>query len=270
MAEEVLDANTEITPAESSPVENAQPTAEVEKTEGAVEEVKTEESKPAEEPWHKDPRFKKFLDEKKVIEERLQAFEGIESDPDFAAFLAVKRQKEAIAAQQKEPKVDFSRMTADEYADYVKGEAVKSARMEYQNLVETNKKGDEVSREALSFAESVGVDKATFQKEYGPKILQYYEGIAKKIGQDRIEAFVNAVPPKEVFKNFFFDKAGEIGVKKYKEEVDKARKSSFDTGAAPKDEALPADSKSRFDALWGKAFGSSTELPLNAFGKQKG
>lgn len=271
MAEEVLDAKLEpavaVEPTSAPETASTEPTADVVKTEGA-EEVKTE--KAVEEPWHKDPRFKKFLDEKKTIEDRLQAFEGIESDPDFAAFLALKRQKEAMAAQVKEPAVDFSRMTADEYASYVESKAKEAARNEYHNLVESNKRGDAVSKEAIDFAESVGVDKATFQKEYGPKILQYYEGMVKKIGADKIDKFVEAVPPKEVFKSFFFDKAGEIGVKKYKEEVDKARKSSFDTGATPKEEALPTDSKSRFDALWGKAFGSSNELPLNAFGKQKG
>jgi len=270
MAEEVLDAKTE--PAVATETSSAPETASTETTpevakpaEGA-EEVKTE--KAVEEPWHKDPRFKEFLANKKGLEERVEAFKGIESDPDFAAFLAYKRQKEAIAAQEKTPQVDFSKMTAEEYADYVKGEAVKSARSEYQNLVESNKRGDKATQEAFTFAESVGVDKQTFQKEFGPKILEYYEKVGKRIGMDKLDAFVDAVPPREVFKSFFFDKAGEIGVKKYKEEVEKAKKSSFDTGAKPKEEALPTDQKGKFEALWSKAYGSSHEIPQSAFGKR--
>jgi hypothetical protein len=262
----------ETKPAEAtsaSEKESTTATAEVGKTEVGKEqtEVKTET---AEEPWHKDPRFKKFLDEKKQIEERLEAFKGIEQDPDFAAFLAIKRQKEAIEAAGKEEKVDFSKMTADEYASYVENKAREAARVEYQNLVESNKKGDKVTQEAIGFAESVGVDKATFQKEYGPKIIEYYEKVGKRIGMEKLDAFVDAVPPKEVFKSFFFDKAGEIGVKKYKEEVDKAKKSTFDTGTKPKEETLPTDSKGKFEAMWAKAYGSATELPESAFGKQRG
>lgn len=274
MEEVIKDANTVETTAPDTSTEatneSAEPTAEVVKTEGAEvkPEEKAKEETAKEEPWHKDPRFKKFLDDKKGLEERVKAFDGIEADPDFAAFLAYKRQKEAIAAEARNPKIDYSQMSAEEYAAHVEAKAKEAARLEYQNLVESNKKGDEITREAVNFAESVGVDKTTFQKEYGPKIMEYYNAISRKIGSDRMDAFVEAVPPKEVFKSYFFDKAGEIGVKKYKETVDKARKSSFDTGDKPRDEALPADARGRFDTIWAKAFGSATELPPTAFGKQ--
>lgn len=261
--EQVETAKPDTSPAETT--DNVT-TAEVDKTEGVKEEVKTETA--TEEPWHKDPRFKKFLEEKKSIEERVKAFDGIEKDPDFAAFLAYKRQKEAMAAQEKNPPVDYSKMTAEEYAAHIETKAKEAARLEYQNLVESNKKGDEVTREAITFAESVGVDKASFQKDYGPKILEYYEKVGKRIGMEKLDAFVESVPPKEVFKSFFFDKAGEIGVKKYKEEVEKARKSSHEAVNTQKDEALPKDARGRFDAIWSKAFGSATEVPQTSFGKQ--
>lgn len=240
-------------------------TAEVAKTEGTEGQVQK-----TEEPWHKDPRFKQFIEEKKHIEERIQAFETIEKDPDFAAFLAFKRQKEAMSQQENAPaKPDFSRMTPDEYAGYVAEQAKEAARMEYANLAESNKKGDEMSREATSFAESCGVDKATFQKEYAPKIMSYYESMAKKIGADKMDSFVMAVPPKEVFKNFYFDKAAEIGVKKYKETVDKAKSSGFEVEGQVRNETQSKDPKSRFEKAWSEAFGSATELPMSAVDKRR-
>jgi hypothetical protein len=255
--------STEATDSKDTQV--ADTTAEVAKTEGAEgsPDVKQEE------PWHKDPRFKTFLEEKKSIEERLQAFEGIEQDPDFAAFLAMKRQKEAIAAEAQRPKVDYSRMTAEEYATHVAEQAKEAARAEYANLAESNKKGDQMSREAITFAESCGVEKTVFQKEFAPKIIAYYEKMAKQIGTDKMDAFVQAVPPREVFKNFYFDKAAEIGVKKYKENVDKAKNSGFEMEGHIRDEAEPKDSKGKFDKLWLNAFGQATELPFAAIDKRR-
>lgn len=264
MADEIKDAKPEeITPpVEPSATEGkpeTTPPAEGDKTE-KVEEGK-QVAKEAE-PWHKDPRFKEFLEKKKELEEKAETMGDIEKDPDFATFLAFKRQKEAMA--QAEKKVDFSRMSAEEYAEYVANNAKEVARKEYRTLVEANKTGDELSREAVGFAEKVGVTKDMFQKEYAPKIMEHYAKVAKKIGEDKMDSFVMANPPLEVFKSLHFEKASEAGVYKYKQEIENAKKANFESETAGKTVAP----ESIFEENWKKLFGNANELPLSAFDRK--
>ena len=235
-------------------------TAEVEKTEKVSDDKQAKEDKP----WHKDPRFQEDLRKHKELEERVKAFDDIQADPDFATFIAFKRNKEALAEAEK--KVDFSKMTAEEYADYVAGQSEKRAEQRFESLVEENKKGDDLSREAVSFAEKVGVTKEVFQKEYAPKILEYYENVAKKVKD--IDAFVEANPPREVFKTIHFDRASEAGVTEYKQKVDKAKAAVFEgEGGAGKTGKL--DAKSEFEKNWAKLYGNTTELPEAAFERNR-
>lgn len=236
-------------------------TAEVEKTEvGKGEEVKGASKESV--PWNEDPRFQKFISEKKELEDAKKSYEALHSDPDFAAFIAYKRQKESIA--QAEKKVDFSSMSAEEYAEYVAEQSRQAARHEYETLVNANKQADVASREAVEFAGKYGVEKSEFEKAYAPEIVKHYQAVAQRIGMDKIDDYILANPPKEVFKSLYFDKAQEAGVRKYKQEIETAKKATFESEGKPPSSGAPKDFKSAFEQNWERFYGKTERLPEDA------
>lgn len=257
----------EITPPTTPPVveepPKETPPAEGVKTEKEPEGVKAE---PEEVPWGKDPRFTKFLEDKKGLEERAGTLKGLENDPDFATFLAFKRNKEAMSEAEKKP--DYANMTAEEYADHVAANAEKRADERFRGLVEANKEGDKMAADAVSFASERGIDKEVFKKEWAPKIVGYYENVAKELPETAMDAFVKAHPPKDVFKALYFDKAGEAGVTKYKQDIEKAKGGGFEAEGAAAREGAPEGFESSFEQNWKKMFGGASELPQSALEKK--
>ncbi len=221
--------------------------------------AKPEDKKPN---WQDDPRFQEFIKDKNTLKE-------LQSDPDFAAFLAFKKQKDGMAQAGKEKKPDYANMTAEEYADHVATNAEKRADTKYNSLVEANKEGDRMSAEVVSFAGEQGIDKDTFQKDYAPKIVEYYNKVAKNVPPDAMDALVKSYPPKEVFKSLFFGKAGEAGVAKYKQDIEKAKGAEFEPENAPSNNTVPnKDFRGNFDKNWNEIFGNAETLPQSALDKK--
>lgn len=247
-----------------------------------AEGAKTEDQKPvvgAEEklPWHEDPRFKNDLNDLKTLKEikeahgykdinsvreAMEAFKSVSGDPDFAAFLALKAQKERISAGQKEQKVDFSSMTAEEFAEYNRKSAEEAARKILTEEREAVHLGDKLSNDLKEYVKTVGVTEDQFKSEYAAQIVSHYEKIPASIR----DQYIMNNPPVNVFKLLYFDKAKEAGVKEYKEKVEVSKKANFEEeGIGSK--GKPKDAKSQFEENWSKMFGGVTEIPLSAFGK---
>lgn len=271
MEEVKLDAKEEVKEVASSTTETAEPKVETTSPDAKAEEPKAEAktTEPVEEPWHKDKRFKDFLTQKKELEEKAKSLESLNTDPDFAAFLAFKRSKEAMSKQTEESEEDkISSMTPKEFAEYVANKSVERVRSQAEKEREAMKQMDGLTDDAVRFAEGIKIDKATFQKDYAPKIVGFYESKMKEIGQENIDKYIRATPPKDVLKMLLFDKAGEAGVEAYKQKIDSAKKASFDVGGG--NPSSKRDAKSNFEEEWQKHFGSSEELPLSAFSRSKG
>lgn len=239
------------------------PTAAVEKTEETPKpsEEKKEEKKDEQPPWHKDARFQKFISEKKELEDKAGAMRDIEKNPRFKRFLQIEAEREAY--DEKEKKVDYSNMSAEEYAEKVKEDAVDAARKEHAALQASTAMGDKLAREAKDFAKSIGITDEELEKEYGPKTLEHY----MKVPENLREEYIKNNPPKEVLKNLYFDKAGEAGVRKYKESIESGKRANFEAGGAEATSAKAGDMRSAFEGNWTRLFGNKETLPDSALNR---
>lgn len=245
----------------------------------SAEDVKTDpnaEVEGAEEkkPWHEDPRFKADLGDLKTLKEiketygyesieevrkAMDAFKFISEDADFATFLAFKSNKERLAEKKEE--VDFSKMTAREFAEYNRSQAEDAARSVMSNEREALRVGDKLTADLKEFVNKVGVTEEVFKKEYAPLVLAHYE----KIPDNLRDTYIVNNPPVNVFKLLYFDKAKEAGVKEYKSRIDESKKANFEEDGMGGNKGKPKDDKSQFEENWNKMFGNAKELPLSSF-----
>jgi len=283
MADEKVDAKTpeQLASEAASSAASAEAAAKAASTGDVKPDAKAEGegAKPEEEkkPWHEDPRFKEDLGDLKTLKEikeaygyksieevreAMDAFKSISEDADFATFLAFKSQKEKLA--EKKEGVDFSKMTAQEFADYNRKVSEDSARKVINEERDALLLGDKLSADLKEFVNKVGVSEEVFKKEYAPLVLAHYE----KIPENLRDAYIVNNPPVNVFKLFYFDKAKEAGVKEYKDKVEVFKKANFEEDGMGNLKGKPKDDKSRFEEDWNKLFGAASEVPLSSFEKK--